>query len=98
MKQTKISEYLILEEENGKRTIKCAKCGFEYCSPDENFKLHALMWERAVTEIGRLVRDPKLYLDEDWGFREYCCPGCGTTVETEIARKDDAPRVNVMLK
>ena len=97
MKRTKIHEYLTLEE-GDKRIIKCAKCGFEYCTPSENYKLHALMHERPVTDISPLVCDPKVYLDEDWVFREYYCPGCGVMIDNEIARNGEKPRPYVIFK
>ena len=96
--QTRIHEYLVLEEETSKRVIKCFKCGFEYCAPSENYKYYALMYERPVTDISPLVCDPMVYLDEDWVFREYYCPDCGVMIDNEIARKGEEPRPYIVLK
>lgn len=73
----------VVEKPDGRRLVKC-ECGHEFCHPDSNWKLEALVY----------VRDTKAELDElypsvmsadpEWmTLREYICPGCGTLLEVE---------------
>ena len=83
--EVKIHECLVLAEEMGKRIIKCAGYGFEYCAPQENYKQYALMCIKPVVEGTSTTCEPKVYLDEGWELREYYCSVCAVMIDNELA-------------
>ena len=78
----KISEYLeIVTKTNGKKVIRCIKCEHEFCSAEENYKRHALVWERDIKDLP--LRSP---ISGDPMFtrvQEFICPDCGTLLQAD---------------
>ena len=44
---------------------------------------------RPVSDSNPLIGDPSLFVDDPVEFRLFCCPGCGTLIENEIAVATD---------
>ncbi|MFC3958783.1 acetone carboxylase subunit gamma [Halovivax cerinus] len=69
----------------------CRECGEELCAADENYKEHVLCDRSPLEEAGPLVNDPSLYVDEEFEFRRYYCPGCAKQLETEVILAEIPP-------
>jgi acetone carboxylase gamma subunit len=70
----------IVEDDKGEKFAVCSQCGHAYCKADENFKLHALIYDRNAQDIHKKHQAA----DPDWMvYREFYCPGCAAMVEVE---------------
>lgn len=78
----RIHEYLeIAPNDRGERMIRCLRCGHEFCGPDENYKLHALVRVRDLEELPlRSLRSGEPPFVE---YQEFICPGCATLLEVD---------------
>lgn len=73
----------IVQKEDKKWCIKCS-CGFEFCAPEENWKLYANIYVRDTAEKMEEVYPKLLAVDTDWQvYREYTCPECGIMHDVE---------------
>lgn len=73
----------IVQKPDKKWLIQC-DCGFEYCAPEENWKLHANIYVRDTAEKMEEVYPRLLAVDTDWQvYREYICPKCGIMHDVE---------------
>ncbi len=74
---------------------RCRECEHDFGSNAVNWKWWAATEERPVSteSIGAPipVREAR-----DLVFRQYCCPGCGHQLDTEVALAGEAPRWNYM--
>ncbi|UCG66016.1 MAG: hypothetical protein JSW12_02905 [Deltaproteobacteria bacterium] len=79
----RIHEYLRIVSKNGdKKAIQCIKCGHEFCDANENYKEHALIWERKLDDVPLrtpVSGDPMFTL-----YHDFICPGCGTVLEVDL--------------
>jgi len=67
----------------GEYVVKC-DCGHEFCSPEDNWKLEALIAVRDSAESLQEIYPEKMHGDPAWNhLREYFCPGCRTQLEVE---------------
>ena len=94
----RIHEYLeLVEKKDGTKTICCAKCGTEFCSPSDNYKKYALRWTRDIRELKKVMegQEPITY------YQEYICPGCGTLLQVDTwcpLIDDDEPLWDIHMK
>ena len=74
-------EYLeVVSDEHG-FFIRCRKCGYLFCSADENYKRYALEIRQDLEELsGHRVPSGEPYVG---GFLEYVCPGCSTLLQVD---------------
>jgi acetone carboxylase gamma subunit len=73
----------VVVKPDGARVVKC-DCGHEFCPPNENWKLEALIHVRDTEEKLIEVFPEKMHGHPDWEeIREYFCPGCRTQLEVE---------------
>jgi N-methylhydantoinase B len=85
-----LGEYL---EVGGAEGYRCRRCGHRYCGAEDNWKWHARLLDRVVTED--VVQAPiKTRERGDLVFRQYACPGCLVQADTEVALTDAPPRWN----
>lgn len=70
----------------------CCSCGWDLGPCEGNYKDHALMLDEPLTSLGDSFVDPVVELpDAELVARQYACPGCGSLLECEIARRSDEP-------
>jgi N-methylhydantoinase B len=68
--------------------IACRGCGHDLCGATERWKDHARMVERPLREVAAVYTT-----GPDALLREFVCPACGLVLDSEVARRDDAPLV-----
>jgi acetone carboxylase gamma subunit len=84
-----MTEYLRIDLDNEK--WECRVCGHVIAPADGNYKEGLLVHNRDPREIHPPVLDPERYRytfspDPEWvRILEFCCPSCGTQIETEYA-------------
>jgi N-methylhydantoinase B len=88
-----ITEYTMV---SGSRFL-CRCCGRDHGPADENYKLSLIVKTLPIAQMSPTMPDPAAFIDEAVEFRAFICPGCGTQVETEVARARDAPIWDVQL-
>jgi acetone carboxylase gamma subunit len=76
-----VHEYLeVVAAENG-FFIRCRKCGYLFCSADDNYKRYALEIRQDLEKLaGHRVPSGEPYLGV---FLEYVCPGCATLLQVD---------------
>ncbi len=47
--------------------------------------------ERPTQSLGPSHPDPAKFVDQEVVWRDFCCPGCGVRLATEVAYPGDAP-------
>jgi acetone carboxylase, gamma subunit len=73
----------IVAKGGGRYAVKC-DCGHEFCSPEDNWKLEALIRVRDSEQSLREIYPAKMHGDPAWNvLREYFCPGCKALLEVE---------------
>ena len=73
----------VVARSDGSRVIKC-DCGHEFCAPEENWKLEALIHVRDTEEKLLEIYPKMMHGHPDWEeIREFFCPGCKTQLEVE---------------
>lgn len=82
MSERRLDEHLAIDTERSE--IVCRKCGERLCDASENYKRHALCDRSPLTEAGPLLNDPADYVDDEFEFRRYYCPGCAVLLESEV--------------
>jgi N-methylhydantoinase B len=80
-----VNEYLEVVEEGGKKVIRC-RCGYTIGPAADNYKKNVLRNEGPLSKAGPFVNPYKIG-GERFVFRQFCCPGCLTLLDTEIALK-----------
>jgi len=80
-----LGEYLTLDSDGNEGRICCRKCGYVFGPPERNFKESALMAQYPLTRAAPGNSKTKRFV-----IREFCCPGCATMLEVEVARPDSA--------
>ncbi|MFC1938127.1 acetone carboxylase subunit gamma [Chloroflexota bacterium] len=79
----RIHEYLeIVSKKDGSKVVRCVKCGHEFCDPRENYKEHALIWERNLDDVS--LRAPVSGEPMFTCYQEFICPSCGTLLEVDV--------------
>lgn len=69
--------------------VTCAYCEESLGSATENFKRNLAVEEGGIERAGPHYVDPSRFVDGEMVFRRFYCPGCGTMLFTETARKGD---------
>jgi acetone carboxylase, gamma subunit len=73
----------IVQTADGRRVIK-SRAGHEFCDYRENWKLHALIFERDSDELMEEIYPHLMGADPSWcTLREYYCPASLTLLEVE---------------
>jgi len=74
-------EYLEVVSSKDGFLIRCRKCGYLFCSAEENYKRHALEIRQDLEELaGHRVPSGEPYVGV---FLEYVCPGCATLLQVD---------------
>ena len=75
----------------------CAKCAADLGPLRGNYKERCARVDQPIQAANPLVGDPRRFIDPLPQFRQFCCPGCGTLIENEIAVAEDPLLVDVQL-
>jgi N-methylhydantoinase B len=67
----------------------CASCATDLGPVSQNYKAGCVRSDLAIQSSNPVVGDPKRFIDPLPQFRQFCCPGCGTLIENEIAVAED---------
>jgi N-methylhydantoinase B len=74
----------------GAGRISCRYCGEDICEVSDSYKEHAIQRRSDLLGAVALMPDTATYVDAEFEFREFYCPGCATLIETEIALVGDS--------
>jgi N-methylhydantoinase B len=80
----RLSEYLQRTASDG--ATQCTWCGGEVAPAGADWKEHAVVRRVGVDEAG-----PLRTASDEFALVQFCCPGCGTLLDTELAAADDRP-------
>ena len=70
---------------DGSLVTRC-DCGHDFCPPDEDWKMHAVVNVRDSVEALREVFPQMSHADPEWmELREFCCPSCARQLEVECS-------------
>ncbi|MFQ6110654.1 MAG: hydantoinase B/oxoprolinase family protein, partial [Nitrospinota bacterium] len=83
----RLNQYLAFDS-RGERLV-CVKCGHALCRIGEDFKEWALRRDFPLSRGGPVMG--QLYDRGRFRLRTFCCPGCATLLDTEVARPEDPP-------
>lgn len=93
----RVAEYLVIRpvaegkgENKDAIRMHCRMCDSAICSITENYKDAVVQRRLPLSAGGPMMNDPGVYIDARIELRQFVCPGCGTLLETEIARESDA--------
>lgn len=86
-----VLENLAVEQRHGRSVYVCTGCDAELGASARNYKELCLCRERPIAEVGRLFQDPRRFVDDDIVFREFMCPVCGRSFDTEVNRASEPP-------
>lgn len=65
--------------------LSCYRCGTSLCGPGGDPKTAMAMAERPVEDLNPGWHAPSAYVDDEVVWRDFCCPGCGVRLATEVA-------------
>lgn len=78
----RIHEYLEIARDGSESVIRCIRCGYLFCSPEENYKKYSL---RRVVALDEVALSPLPSGDPYLGrYHEYICPGCATLLQVDV--------------
>ena len=92
-----VTEYLVVNRDERGAFWACADCGTELGEVSENYKLGCNREDRRVGESNPLIGEPGDFIDDEVEFRQFSCPGCGRTIENEVAVSSDPPLRDIAL-
>jgi N-methylhydantoinase B len=85
---SRFSASLLRSRGNGGDRIACRGCNHDLCAASECWKDHVRVIERPLRELAAVYTT-----GPDALLREFACPACGLVLDSEVARRDDPPRV-----
>jgi N-methylhydantoinase B len=68
----------------------CARCSTTLSEASQDFKSGALVSDMDMAALGLIWVDPKTFVDTPFALRSFCCPECGTLLETDIQLEDES--------
>jgi len=82
-----VDDNLVIVGDGDRARVGCRHCG--QALGDADGLLHVGAVEGESSMAGPIVRsDPHHFVDEEIGFIQHICPGCGTALHTSIAPRD----------
>lgn len=91
-----VHAYILARDEAGARVLACSQCDAVLSPYRANYKSGLLLREGPVMAVP-LMDDPKRYVDDEFVFRRYCCPGCRILMVTEVVKKSEPPLAEMVL-
>lgn len=96
----RIHEYLeIARDDQGRKVIRCLRCGNVFCEATDNYKKYALRRVRDLSDVRLrtlITGEPSIVQ-----YQEYICPGCATMLEVDVwcpELDDDEPLWDIQIK
>jgi N-methylhydantoinase B len=83
------TENVAVRRDAGKARYCCVKCSADLGLVRDNYKLACVREDHAIEQSNPNIGDWRRYIDDEPVFRQFFCPGCGSLIENEIARKGD---------
>ena len=82
----RIGEVMEVFEDGNRKEIRCTRCRHVYGLAEEDPRQGALLREGPVASVNPINRHSPL---ADIVLRQFICPGCGTLISTDIARRGE---------
>ncbi|MBI3001232.1 MAG: hypothetical protein HYY46_22700 [Deltaproteobacteria bacterium] len=71
-----------IAQNGSERFIRCIRCGYLFCHPEENYKKYSL---RRIVDLDQAAVRPLPSQEPYLGrYHEYICPGCGTLLQLDV--------------
>jgi N-methylhydantoinase B len=86
----------VVEGTGGGMLFACLSCGIPLGSVDGNYKAACSVQSMPLEEWGPYL-STDYFLDEHMVFRNFCCPGCGALMDSELAIPSDLPLHDIQL-
>jgi N-methylhydantoinase B len=86
----RLNDSLAVQDRDGRPVIAC-RCGHVIGPATENYKQHVISHTVPLSKAGPHV-NPYNVGEGRFALREYCCPGCLTLLDVEVALADEPPR------
>jgi N-methylhydantoinase B len=93
---TQMHEYLdIAQLDDGRKVIRCRRCGHEFCDAHDNYKKHAIRINEDISQVKPWQPAGSMY------YQHYICPGCGTLLQVDTwspILDDDEPLWDIQIE
>ena len=93
-----LSAGLELLGDGARGALRCVRCQHGLGAADANYKLSTRLEQSPITAANPHIQDAVLRTDAPLVLRRYHCPGCGLTLDTEVALADQAPLWDIELR
>jgi len=83
----RLNEYLyVVRTKDGKRVVKCGKCGYNFGDYRVNWKINSMVRvRRTKEEMKEIYYYDEISPEPEYAeIREYYCPGCYTLLSVEV--------------
>jgi N-methylhydantoinase B len=84
-----IADAYLIDRTEG--VFRCHRCATSLGPLGGNPKLEMASRERPTSSLNPAYPDPAKFVDQEVVFREFCCPGCGVRLATEVGYPGEAP-------
>jgi N-methylhydantoinase B/acetone carboxylase, alpha subunit len=71
--------------------LRCHRCATDLGPLEANSKERMAVLERPTKSLSPSHPDPAKFVDDEVVWRDYCCPGCGVRLATEVGYPGEAP-------
>lgn len=84
-----IGDAYLIDREAG--VLRCHRCATDLGGLESNHREQMALLERPTTTLSPSHPDPARFVDDEVVWRDFCCPGCGVRLATEVAYPGDGP-------
>ena len=81
-----IGDAYLIDRDGG--LLRCLRCATSLGAIDGNPKEAMVLMQRPLGDAALQLPDPAQFVDAEVVWREFCCPGCGVRLATEVAEPD----------
>jgi N-methylhydantoinase B len=78
-----VGEVYLIDRAGG--CISCLRCRTKLAGLGKDPKQRMVRIERPIQSLGHPRPDPRQFVDDDVVWRDFCCPGCGVRLATEVS-------------
>lgn len=83
------SSGLALKRDSQGHYWACGKCSTDLGPASANYKDACIREDLPVSASNPLIGEPGRFIDDAVAFRQFCCPGCGSLIDNEVAVQQD---------